>query len=165
MVMRHWDPFNEFRQMQGRMNRLLRGFGASAEGEDMETWSVPLDVMQQGDNFVVHASMPGVKPDEIKVTIEDNVLTIRGQTASEFERQEGNYLMRERRSGSFHRALRLPDTVDIDQAQTSHDNGVLTITIPKAESKKARELKVSAGAQALEGQRQGDGQREATERR
>lgn len=160
MTMQRWDPWSEFRQLQERMNRLWRGFGPSAEGEEMETWSVPLDVMQQGDNFVVHASMPGVKPDDIKISVEDNVLTIRGQTASEFERKQGNYLMRERRSGSFHRALRLPDTVDIDQAQTSYENGVLTVTIPRIESKKARELKISFGSRTLEGQRQGDSQRE-----
>jgi HSP20 family protein len=75
-------------------------------------------VVQQGDNIIVKASVPGVNPEDIDVSIENDVLTIKGQTKEEREHQEGNYLMRERRSGSFYRALRLPDTVDSDQAQS-----------------------------------------------
>jgi HSP20 family protein len=150
MVLQRWDPFNELRQMQNTMNRLWQGFGRGAEPQEMETWAVPLDVLQEGDNFIVRASMPGVNPDDIQVSIEDNVLTIRGQSASEAEHKEGNYLMRERRTGSFHRALRLPDTVATDQAQPFYEHGVLTITIPKAEAKKAKQLKVSVGGRELE---------------
>ena len=152
MTLQRWDPFNELRRMQETMNHLWRGFGPSTtDGQEMETWAVPLDVVQQGDNFIIHASLPGVNPDNIDVSIEDNVLTIRGQNAHESEHQEGNYLMRERRSGSFYRALRLPDTVDTDQAQPHYEHGVLTITIPKAEPKKAKQLKVSVGGRELEG--------------
>ena len=116
MTLQRWDPFNELRRMQETMNHLWRGFGAgTTEGQEMETWAVPLDVVQHGDNFVIHASMPGVNPDNIDVSIEDNVLTIRGQSAHESEHKEGNYLMRDRRSGSFYRVLRLPNTVDTDE--------------------------------------------------
>jgi HSP20 family protein len=156
MTLQRWDPFNELRRMQETMNNLWRGFGAgttagTTEGQEMETWAVPLDVVQQGDNVVIRASMPGVNPDNIDVSIEDNVLTIRGESAHESEHKEGNYLMRERRSGSFYRALRLPDTVDTDQAHPFYEHGVLTITIPKAESKKAKQLKVSVDGRELEG--------------
>jgi HSP20 family protein len=150
MVLQRWDPFNELRQMQNTMNRLWRGFGGGTEAQEMETWAVPLDVLQEGDNFIVRASIPGVNPDDIQVSIEDNVLTIRAQSAYESEHKEGNYLMRERRTGSFHRALRLPDTVDTDQAHPFYEHGVLTITIPKAEAKKAKQLKVSVGGRELE---------------
>jgi HSP20 family protein len=152
MTLQRWDPFNELRRMQETMNHLWRGFGASTtEGQEMETWAVPLDVVQQGDNFVIHASLPGINPDNIDVSIEDNVLTIRGQSAHESEHKEGSYLMQERRSGSFYRALRLPETVDTDQAHPFYEHGVLTITIPKAESKKAKQLKVSVDGRGLEG--------------
>ena len=80
MTLQRWDPFNELRRMQETMNHLWRGFGTSTtEGQEMETWAVPLDVVQQGDNFVIRASLPGVNPDNIDVSIEDNVLTIRGR--------------------------------------------------------------------------------------
>jgi HSP20 family protein len=90
--------------------------------------------------------MPGVAPDDIQVSIEDNVLTIKGQTCSDDKIDDGNYLMRERRVGAFHRALRLPDTVDTEKAQPHYEHGVLTVTIPKAESKKARKLTVQVGS-------------------
>ncbi|MCI0440788.1 MAG: Hsp20/alpha crystallin family protein [Chloroflexi bacterium] len=145
MVMQRWDPFNELRQMQDTMNRLWRGYGVR-DGEDvMESWAVPLDVVQEGDNILVRASMPGIKPEDINVTLENDVLTIKGETRSETEKTEGNYLLRERRSGAFHRSLRLPDTVDTEKADTKYENGVLTVTFPKIEAKKAKRLEVKAG--------------------
>ncbi len=110
---------------------------------NVENWAIPLDVVQEGDNIIVKASVPGVNPEDIDVSIENDVLTIKGQTKEEREHQEGNYLMRERRSGSFYRALRLPDTLDSDQAQPHYEHGVLSITFPRMESKKARRLQIS----------------------
>ena len=107
--------------------------------------AVPLDVVQEGENIVVKASVPGVSPEDIDVSIENDVLTIKGQTKEEREHQEGNYLMRERRSGSFYRALRLPDTVDSDKAQPHYENGVLSITFPRMESKRAKRLQITGG--------------------
>ena len=151
----HFSPFSELRQMQDNMDRIWRRFGAinHEDGSGMEAWAAPLDVVADGDDFVVRASLPGVSPDNIQVSIEDNVLTIRGETASHFENTEGNYLMRERRSGSFHRSLRLPDTVDQDKAEPRYEHGVLTINLPKAEAKKARQfdVKVVEGPAAVEG--------------
>ena len=103
---------------------------------------MPLDVVREGDKIMVHASLPGVDPENIDVSVEDSVLTITATTNADVEREDGEYLMRERRTGSFHRALRLPDTVDTERIQPGYKNGVLTITIPKAESKKAKRLKV-----------------------
>lgn len=141
MVLQRWDPFTELRHMQETMNRLWRGFGYGGE-DGTESWVVPLDVIQDGDNIVVKATIPGVKPEDIHVTIENDVLTIKGETKEEFEKREGNYLMRERRTGAFHRALRLPDTVDTNRAQTGYEHGVLTITFPKLEAKKAKQLTI-----------------------
>ena len=148
-------PFSELRQMQENMDRMWRRFDATG-GEDsngIEAWAAPLDVVADGDDFVVRASLPGVAPGNIQVSIEDNVLTIRGEAASHFENAEGNYLMRERRSGSFHRALRLPDTVDQDKAEPRYEHGVLTITLPKAEAKKTKqfEVQVVEGPTAIKG--------------
>lgn len=156
MVMRRWDPFIELRRMQDNMDHLWRGFSQPSNGNsEMEGWAIPLDVVQEGDNIVVHASLPGVNPSDLNVSIENDVLTIRGQTTSDSERQEGNYLMRERHTGSFHRSLRLPDTLDLDNAHSSYDNGVLTISLPKVEAKQARQLpiKVGGGNQVAEGEK------------
>jgi HSP20 family molecular chaperone IbpA len=72
-----------------------------SRGRGAENWAIPLDVVQEGENIIVKASMPGVKPEDIDVSIEIDTLTIKGQTKEEREHQEGNYVMRERRSGSF----------------------------------------------------------------
>ena len=144
MVIRHWSPFNELRRMQANMDHLWRGFAPMDTAQRAESWAIPMDVTQEGDEIVVHASVPGVNPDEINVSIENDVLTIRGESAGEMqEHKEGNYLMRERRTGSFHRSLRLPDTLDTDKAQPRYENGVLTIAFPKLEAKQAKQLKVS----------------------
>ena len=147
MVVRRWDPFVELRRMQENMDHLWRGFSQPTSGSgEMEGWAIPLDVVQDGDNIVVHASVPGVDPSNLNVTIENDVLTIRGETASESERQNGNYLMRERHTGSFHRSLRLPDTLDVEKAQSNYDHGVLTISFPKVEAKQARQLAINVGS-------------------
>ncbi len=151
----HFSPFGELRQMQENMDRMWRRFGSfnHDDSNGFEAWAAPLDVVAHGDDFVVRASMPGVAPENIQVSIEDKVLTIRGKTASHFETSEGNYLMRERRSGSFHRSLRLPDTVDQDKAEPRYEHGVLTVTLPKAEAKRAKQfdVKVAEGPAAVEG--------------
>jgi HSP20 family protein len=151
MVLRRWEPFGELRRMQENMDRLWKGFYNGGEnGGEMERWAIPLDVKEEGDNIVVQASMPGVDSKDVDVTIENDVLTIKGHTNMEEEHKEGNFLMRERRTGSFHRSLRLPDTVDTDKAQPYYENGVLTVTLPKAEAKKAKKLTVATD-KALEG--------------
>jgi HSP20 family protein len=150
MVLRRWEPFRELRQMQENMDRLWRNFNPGGEEGSGENWAIPLDVVQEGENIVVKASVPGVNPEEIDVSIENDVLTIKGQTNEERERQEGNFLMRERHTGCFYRALRLPDSVDFDKAQPHYENGVLSITFPRMESKKARRLQITG--QGSEGQ-------------
>lgn len=142
MLPRRW---NELRRMENDLGRFWRwGFPTVTEGEEMEGWTIPLDVVEGNDNIVVKATMPGIKPEDIEVTIDDNVLTIKGKTDVAEEHKEGEYLMRERRVGTFHRALRLPDRVDVEKAATGYEDGVLTVTFPKVEAKKAKHLKVGA---------------------
>ena len=130
-----------------------------ASGAGGREWSIPLDIVQEEDRYVVRASLPGIAPENIEVSVDHGVLTIKGRTEvdaesdSEDQREDGNYVVRERRSGSFIRSLRLPDTVDADQAEPNYDNGVLTITLPKLESKKAKHLTVTVG-KAPEGRKE-----------
>ncbi len=144
MYLQRWDPFREYR-------RLWRNYSPRPRDEDAGDWAIPLDIVRDGDEVQVRASVPGVKPDDISVTIEDGVLTITGTTASESGHEEGSYLRRERRSGSFRRTLRLPDSVDAEQAHSTYENGVVTVALPKAEDRKARKLtlEVKDGGKAL----------------
>jgi HSP20 family protein len=158
MVLTRWDPLFEIRRARSLANRRwagppatpgLTGYSDAAEQRD---WSIPLDIVRDGDNVTVIANLPGVKPEDIDVTIEGGVLTIKAETKSEDEREDGGYAVRERRSGSFQRSLRLSEHVDTDKVEPRYDNGVLTITLPVAESKKAKHLAVAVGAALPEGQ-------------
>ncbi len=147
MVLQRWDPLFDFRRAMNRTwraNRLGRPDHASSDDGKRE-WAIPVDVVEEEDELLVRASIPGVKVDDIDVSIENRVLTIKAETKTESEHKEGGYLVRERRTGSFLRSLRLPETVDADQAKTSYNDGVLTVNLPKAESKKAKHLKIEAG--------------------
>ena len=156
MVLQRWDPFAEMRQMQETIDRLFsRWWGTPATTPEPETWTVPLDVVEEGDRFVVRASMPGVRPEDIDVTLEDGVLTIRGEIKEEHEGRDEGYLMRELRAGRFYRAIRLPESVDPDKVEAHYEHGVLTVTFPKVESKRARRLEIKVGGpvRAIEGKK------------
>ena len=142
MLLQRWDPFRDMRRMDNLANRFWRAYGV---GDETAAQALPLDVVQHEEDVVVRASLPGVKTDDVEITVEDGVLTITTADESQPEEQDGRYLVRERRSGKYHRALRLPDTVDADKAQTQYVDGVLTITFPKVEAKKAKRLEIKAG--------------------
>ncbi|MBM3944894.1 MAG: Hsp20/alpha crystallin family protein [SAR202 cluster bacterium] len=149
MMLERWDPFAELRRMDDTLNRMWRGFGyRDHDGAPADTWAMPIDVVEESDHIVVHASMPGIKASDIDVTVENGVLFISGTSESSEEHKDGSYLVRERRYGQFQRTLRLPDSVDADKAETHHEDGVLTVRLPKAETKKAKRLTVKAGKAA-----------------
>ena len=141
MVLERWDPFRDSRRANRIVNRLWRG---ASFGSENGHWAVPLDVVRQDDGIVVLASLPGVDPKEIDVTIEDGALTIKGDTESDREESKEGYLLRERSTGRFYRALRLPDYVDTEKAEPSYENGVVSITFPYVEGKKAKRLEIKA---------------------
>lgn len=146
MALQGWDPFAEMRRFHDYFERRgAPGFPVTGHRAVKNSWYIPLDAVEDGDDLLVRASVPGVNPEDIEVTIEDGILSIKGETKEEHETKEGEYLMRERRSGSFHRSVRLPDTVDAEKAETGYANGVLTIKLPKVEAKKAKRLEVTVG--------------------
>jgi HSP20 family protein len=136
--------------MDETMNRLWRGFGSSTT--TMEDWNIAIDVIQRLDEVIVKASVPGVKPEVIDLAIEENVLTLRAERKPDFSDDKSEYLIQERPMGSFYRALRLPDSVDTDKIQSIYENGVLTVTLPKAEEKKKKQIKIqtTGGSKAIE---------------
>jgi len=147
MVLQRWDPLFGFRRalnVHPLATRLAGTSTAPSETEKRE-WAIPLDVVEQEGELLVRASVPGVKVEDIDVSIENQVLTIKAETKTDESHKEGGYLVRERRSGSFHRSLRLPESVDADLAKTTYADGVLTVNLPRAESKKAKHLKIEAG--------------------
>ena len=148
MTLQTWRPFAELRRFNDFNGRRWfplspSRFATNAASEvGRKGWEIPLDVVEKDGDLVVRASVPGVEPADIKVNIEDGVLTIRAETKEETAHAESEYLRRERRTGSFFRAVQLPDTVDQGNVESEYANGVLTITLPKSETSKARDIAV-----------------------
>ena len=143
MLLRRWEPFPHIHRYGHSFPRMAQGFPATSDGGHEVRWRLPIDVFEEGENLVFRASVPGVKPEDIEVTIEDGILTIRGQTSGENEARESGYFMKERRTGSFQRSLRLPDSFDAEKAESVYENGVLTVRFPKAEEKRAKRVEVT----------------------
>jgi HSP20 family protein len=144
------SPFRESDVWRETMNRFFddeffRGFGlAPVRGED--GWqALALDVSESDDSLKIQASLPGLNPDDVDISIHDGVLTIKGETQEETEtEEEGKYYLRERRHGAFQRAIRLPVEVNADAAEAVFENGILTLTLPKAEEAKPKRITVNA---------------------
>jgi len=144
MAIQRWDPMRELREMDDSINRLWRSFGGSgaAVKDGGEDWNISLDVIQKPEEVVVKASVPGVKAPDIEVAVEDNVLTIKAERKAEDIGKDAEYLIRERPTGTFFRALRLPDIIDTEKIKSAYEAGVLAITMPRAEEKKKKQIKI-----------------------
>ncbi len=144
MAIQKRQSFGSVRNFDDLFSRFLGNSAGAVSNSEPEAWSIPLDVFQDGDNLVVTASVPGTSKEDINVSVDDNVLTIKAETGESSNKETDGYLLRERRTGSYYRALRLPETVDFENAESTFKNGVLKIKLPKLESKKARKLEISA---------------------
>lgn len=159
MTLQRWEPFSELQRIDRAMdemwNRFFR-FPRPFEGFRGE-WPIPLDVYQTKDHVVVKASIPGVKPEDVDLTIEGNTLTVKAETKAERKVDEAGYLLQEHRYGSFSRCVTLPEGLDTDKAEATYEHGVLTVTFPKLEETKPKSLKVkvssSEGKTVVEGKK------------
>ena len=146
MVLQRWDPFVGFGRRHTLFDRRQRGQGLSRFDEQRPaSWAVPVDMVEEEDSVVIKASMPGIAPEDIDVTVDDGVVTLKGKSEDEREERNGSYLARERKVGRFYRSVRLPDAVEADKATTDYENGVVSITFPKQESRKPKRLEIKVG--------------------
>ena len=142
MTLQRIDPFRDFWQWDIPAGLVRRNIAPRARAAPSDGWSLPVDLVQDDDSIVVRASLPGFKAENIEVSVDDGVLSISAETEAIADADGEGYLLRERRSGKFRRALKLPDTVDVDQAESTYANGVITITLPKTEARKPKRLEV-----------------------
>ena len=149
-TMQRFDPFREMRHF----NRLFAsprwaahrwGAPPANGGESAnESWSIPMDVSRNEQELTVHASLPGFAADDVDVSISpDRIMLVKASRGSEASREGKEYLMRERRSGSFSRAIRLPSDLNLDDATVALEHGVLTVTVPVVEAAQTRRLQIS----------------------
>jgi HSP20 family protein len=144
-----WDPFNEMLTLREAMNQLLEdSFVAPTGGRRQQGGFVPaLDLSETPDGYLVEVAVPGMKPEDVQITLENNVLTIKGELHQESEDKKRNYHRVERRYGTFQRTIALPSTVKADGIQAEMTNGILRLDIPKAEEVKPRRIDVKAGSE------------------
>jgi HSP20 family protein len=136
------SPFGTLWDIRREVDQLLDGFGR-INGETM-SWSLPTEVRETADELQFAIELPGLRPEDIDLTVENNVLTISGE--KKFEREEekddGEYRLFERRYGRFTRSFTVPATVDAGKVSASYESGVLSISLPKTEAAKPRRIAI-----------------------
>ena len=152
MALIRWEPAAELTSIQTEMNRLFTSLFDSptrpASGDTTRRWIPAIDLVESGDQYVLHADLPGLSEQDINVELESGVLKISGERKSESTAEKGGYRRIERSYGSFSRSLTLPDGVNPDAVEASFDKGVLEVKIPKPEQIKPRKVTISVGAGA-----------------
>ena len=141
-----YDPFRDLRTLQEEVNRLFstnltRAF--DDEGIARGAWAPSVDIYENKDQIVLEAELPGMKQDDFDLSIENNVITLRGERKFEKTDEGDNYHRVERSYGAFTRSFTLPQTVSAEGATAEYNNGVLRVTLPKREETKARRILVS----------------------
>jgi HSP20 family protein len=146
MAITRWRPFRDLVSIQDEMNRLFEDFFGHTPvraGWTEGVWNPSVDVSEDKDNVVIKAEMPGMTKDDVKISVQDNVLTLKGEKKQEKEEKEKNYHRIERSYGSFCRSFQLPTTVKTDKIKANYKDGVLSVTLPKTEEVKPKEIPIS----------------------
>ena len=146
MTVVRYDPFRDLRTLQEEVNRLFstnltRAFGD--EGIGRGAWAPSVDIYENKDQIVLEAELPGMKQEDFDLSIENNVITLRGERKFEKTDETDNYHRVERSYGAFTRSFTLPQTVSAEGATAEYNNGVLRVTLPKREETKARRIQVT----------------------
>lgn len=144
-----WNPYREMYNLINAMDRRVDSRYLSPRFLTADSWGLALDVSENENEYLIKASLPGIRNEDIDVSIESNVLTIKGEFKQEEESEERHYHLRERRYGSFCRSLSLPNSVNTEAIQAIYENGVLTLSLPKAEEAKPKSIEVKAVEQPL----------------
>jgi HSP20 family protein len=136
-----WDPFGELAELRSRFDRIFEQF----DGRE-RVWTPPIDVVRDNGNLVIHAELPGIRPEEVKIEVEDDILTVSGEHEERTEEKDKHYVRRERRYGSFSRSMALPDGVEAKKIKAQTHDGVVEVTIPLPKEAKKEPVKITPTA-------------------
>ena len=147
MAITRWKPADNdlrpfFANSWHPLSRMMEELLNAAPTSEMSLWGPNVDIVENPDAFEIHAELPGVKQEEVKITLHENVLTLSGEKKQEIKEDKDNVLRIERNYGRFERSFSLPATVKSDTVRASFEDGVLKITLPKAETAKARQIQI-----------------------
>jgi len=151
MSLIRWNPVRDLATLpsdlfgiQREMNRMFDGFFHGTRDEDsaLMAWTPAVDIAEHDDEYIVKVELPGINKEDVKITLESNILTIRGEKKQEKETKKENYHRVERSYGTFQRSFTLPTTVKSDKIDASYKDGVLSVFLPKAEEAKPKQIEV-----------------------
>ena len=148
MALIRWEPVRELGTIQNEMNRLFNTFfdtPTHSNGSTYRRWVPAMDLVESDGEYVLRADLPGLSEGDVKIEVEDRVLTISGERKSETEDRKEGYYRIERSYGSFARSLTLPEGVDSDAVKANFENGVLEVRIPKPEARKPKKVEITVG--------------------
>jgi HSP20 family protein len=149
-IINHFEPCSGASTLQHQVNRLFsQAFGNSSDEASITTWVPAVDIYETEQELVVKADLPDVRPEDLDIRVENNILTIRGDRKFEKKVDEKNYLREERTYGSFSRSFSLANTVNSEAIKADYKNGVLTLAIPKREEAKPKQIKVNVETPAI----------------
>lgn len=136
-----FDMFEEFNRMVDQMIKTDRGM---TEDETFAgtLWAPRVNIAETNDNYMVELELPGVKKDDVKITFKDHILTIEGEKKMTNELKEDDFIRKESIYGKFSRSFRLPEDVEVDKIDANYKDGILTITLPRVEEKKPKQIEV-----------------------
>lgn len=148
------DPFREMMSLQRSLDRMMDNALSGQEWPAGSEWGVALDVIEEDNDYIVKATVPGVNPEDLEITFNNGTLTIRGEVKDERETTKGEYQLRERRYGTFSRSINLPTSIKSDTISATYENGVLKLVLPKSEEVKPRRIPVRSegGQRVIEGE-------------
>jgi len=148
MSLIRWEPFNELMSLRQAMDRLLED-SLVTTSRVFGRWegAMPIDRYQTENEVVVKTALPGVKPDEVEITISGDTLCIRGEKKADEKIKREDYIYQEHRYGAFSRTVALPGGLDTNKAEATFEDGILTLTIPKSEEVKPKQIKVKVKKQ------------------
>lgn len=150
MALVRWNPWTDLFSLHDQMDQLFsQAYGGEAparsSGAADEGWmTLPVDIRQTEEAFTIQASVPGFRPEDVEVTVEEGVLSIRGRLSHSHESGEPGWVRRERRLGSFHRQIGMPAEARAEEISAEFENGVLTITVPRAQKARPKRIPVTA---------------------
>lgn len=137
-VLTRWDPLQEVLDMRRAMDQIMQRTATDGQPQ----FDLAMDIYETPDAYEIEASMPGIKPEDVDLSLNNNVLTIRGETKAEEDKEGRNYHLRERRSGSFIRSITLPSSINEDAIEAHYDNGILKLRLPKAEEARPKHIEI-----------------------
>jgi len=140
--LRRWDPFRELVNLRDDMDRLFNTFFGRPPEETEGFWSPTVDIEEDSENYLAKAELPGIKKEDIKISVRGNLLTLSGERKHISEMKNKTFHRIERSFGKFSRTIALPSDVDSDKVKAAYKDGILTVTLPKPESTKPKEIEV-----------------------